>query len=201
MMPGSQAMIAGIDFGSKMAGTTAVCIGSIEGEVLDLVQSDKKKCADEFILKHTRRYPVSAIFLDAPLSLPGVYLSLNGCKDYFYRKADKELKAMSPMFLGGLTARAMSLKAELSLNGLMIYEAYPGGLARVAGLKDKGYKAEKDSIPVCFQILKGHLPGLKAPCPENWHQFDALLAYATGIRFYRREALVFGDEMEGKIWI
>ncbi len=201
MKTGSQEIIAGVDYGSRLAGTTALCIGNTGGEFRDILQANKKKCADEFILNCVRQYSVSAIFMDAPFSLPGVYSSLKGFDDFFYRKADKELKAMSPMFLGGLTARAMKLKTKLDEEGVKCIEVYPGGLARVLGLQEMGYKGKREFISDCFQSLKGQFDGILGPCPENWHQFDALLAYFTGIRYYREKAEVFGDKREGTILI
>jgi uncharacterized protein len=39
------------------------------------------------------------IFMDAPLSLPQVFFGPSG-NEFFYRRCGRELKAMSPMFLG-----------------------------------------------------------------------------------------------------
>jgi len=57
----------GIDYGSKLAGTTAICV-KIEGH-LDLFQSGKKQDADLFISKIIHQYQPEKVFIDAPLSL------------------------------------------------------------------------------------------------------------------------------------
>ena len=88
----------GIDYGSKLAGTTVITYDI--DRVLYQLQSDKKSDADKFVLNHVTDLKPDAIYLDAPLSLPKAYFGEGD--DFFYRKGDKELRAMSPMFLGGL---------------------------------------------------------------------------------------------------
>lgn len=90
-------MHLGIDYGSKLAGTTAICYQ--EGDALTIIQSEKKQDADRFINDTVESLKPEQIFIDAPLSLPAAYFG-NG-DDYFYRDCDRQLKAMSPMFLGG----------------------------------------------------------------------------------------------------
>ena len=78
--------IAGIDFGSKFAGTTA--ISYFNGDSIVTEQSEPKKSADDFLLRMIESRKFSSIFIDAPLSLPGVYLGQSK-SDYFYRECDK----------------------------------------------------------------------------------------------------------------
>ena len=105
----------GIDYGSKMAGTTVIAY--LKSGKLHFAQSQKKKDADLFVENWVAQHQPRAIFLDAPLSLPGVYTEPEAYDDYFYRAGDRLLRAMSPMFLGGLTARAMRLSRRLKATG------------------------------------------------------------------------------------
>lgn len=96
-------MHIGIDFGSKLAGTTALCIGEA-GEQLQVSSSEKGQDADLFLMAALEGKAPATLCIDAPLSLPLAYRQPNENSDFFYRKADRQAKAMSPLFLGGLTA-------------------------------------------------------------------------------------------------
>lgn len=180
-----------IDYGSKLAGTTALCWAA-DGQ-LHLAQSAKKQDADVFLQNKIDELAPSAVFIDAPLSLPGVYTGHG--HDYFYRACDRAVAAMSPMFLGGLTARAMRLRAEFP--DLPFFEIYPAYLARTILPEAKFYK--KENLSGFCGLLSQMLPLPFAEQPKNWHQVDAVLAWLSGWRYGRGEALVFGEEPEGVI--
>jgi predicted nuclease with RNAse H fold len=108
--------IVGIDYGAKLAGTTVAAWN--ENGSLHWKCSGKKQDADKWLEEKLLQLRPDLIFMDAPLSLPGVYSGQG--TDYFYREGDRALGAMSPMFLGGLTARAMQLKANLTEEGFQI---------------------------------------------------------------------------------
>ncbi len=193
----------GIDYGSKLAGTTVICLYNETG--FQLLQTAKNQDADLFILGHSPQAN-GLIFIDAPLSLPGVYRELDGYTDYFYRKADKELQAMSPMFLGGLTARAIQLQANAQAQSHFI-EVYPGALARLLSLKKSGYKMGLDAITNCRDIVIHHLslPAEIALSAQNirftnWHQFDAFLAWCIGWKVQQKTTSSAGCEAEGLIY-
>jgi len=190
--------IIGIDYGSKLAGTSV--IARAENGKVQFAQSRKNKDADQFILDQLAPESPLVIFLDAPLSLPDAYFGRG--EDYFYRSADRALKTMSPMFLGGLTARAMRLKQELIERGHQVVEAYPAGLARHIGLPKDQYKNQKIHLPAVLKLLTNQIP-IKFVKSDliTWHHVDALLACWTGLRYYKGEAESFGNEEEGKIWI
>jgi len=193
--------IAAIDYGSKLAGTTAVALWPGQGMV-QLSQSSKKEDADQFLERTLSEFRPAILAWDAPLSLPGVYRDLPGCPDYFYRAGDRAIQAMSPMFLGGLTARAMRLRATLGLPGTEIIEAYPGGLARQLELPKELYKQNKTAPAELLPLIRAaYPPEILLPTPENWHQFDALLALLTGWRFAKGTAISYGDPAEGLIWV
>lgn len=183
----------GIDFGSKRSGKTAVCYRRDDTWVFE--QSRKDSDADAFVQALVRTLDAPALFIDAPLSLPAV-LSGGAGKDYFYRKADREAKAMSPMFLGGLTARAIRLKDTWEAEGRNVYEAYPAGLVDHLEIR-LNYKKD----PGQFLNDLSAKTGLALPEPSNWHQADALLAWLTGKRVLEGNHLTLGDPGEGLICI
>lgn len=189
-------MIAGIDFGSKLAGTTV--FAWFDGHKVQLLQSAKVQDADASLEKWVAEKQIRQIFMDAPLSLPGVYTGEGS--DYFYRAGDRELGAMSPLFLGGLTARAMRLAAGWRKVGLEVFEAYPGALWKEIGDKKLAYKKELGELPGCTALLQQHWK-VKLPEVANWHQFDALLALTTGLRYGKGEVRIFGDPREGSIHV
>lgn len=182
----------GIDFSSKRAGTTAIAFVD-EGE-LHVLQSIKGEDADKFIRNYVQAYKANFVFIDAPLSLPQ---GLNDPEslEVFYRAADRKLQAMSPMFLGGLTSRAMLLKKTLELEKHKVFEVYPKALVEELQLKEH-YKHD-------LLLFQKELQQLTPPLPElrNWHQADAVLAWLSGSRFMQGDASVYGDETEGVIYV
>lgn len=194
----------GIDYGSKISGNTIICYHN--GKELLFYTSDKKD-ADLFILDFVRQLQssqneatLSKVFLDAPLSLPAVYHSTDGFSNYHYRACDIALKAMSPMFLGGLTARAIELKHRLEAQNIQTYEVYPKTIAQVL-LSDQYHK--KLSLPELkhlSDVLTQHIPEIQLNSyPHNQHQFDAMLAWISGFRFLNQQHQVFGHPKEGII--
>jgi len=61
----------GIDYGSKLAGTTVITYDH-KGQ-LHQVSSAKKQDADAMILAVATELEPTSIYLDGPLSLPGAY--------------------------------------------------------------------------------------------------------------------------------
>ena len=185
-------MLVGIDYGSKLAGTTVIAsLGS--DNVIQLISSDKKQDADEMIRCEMDRLHPSLVGIDAPLSLPSVYQGKG--EDYFYRQCDRQLRAMSPMFLGGLTARAMKLNAQLEVP---LIEVYPGALARAKSFEEFNYKQKT----VAYEKILSSLDWAceYAALPENGHQLDAILALYITWRFKNNQAEQVGDPDEGLIY-
>lgn len=191
-------MICGVDYGSKMAGTTAIASLNLSDSVVQVFASAKGQDADAWISEWLLSQRPNAVFLDAPLSLPGVYRGLDGCTDYFYRACDRQAGAMSPMFLGGLTARAMRLASVH--HQFNWFEAYPGGLARTLGLATLGYKQSTANIPEVVAALSSQF-ALQIPHLHSWHQVDAVLAMLVGLRHHQGTASALGEPEEGLIWI
>jgi predicted nuclease with RNAse H fold len=190
--------LIGIDYGAKMAGTTALVNLNITNNNVTISCSEKNNDADKFIQEHLHKIENALIFIDAPLSLPGVYKNLDGCNNYFYRKADQQLQAMSPMFLGGLTARAMQLNSE-SIH--LFHEVYPAALAKQLQLHELHYKKEKTQIQHVVNCLLEKFDLETKHSFKTWHEVDALLALISGIRITSGIAQKYGDEIEGVIYV
>lgn len=185
----------GIDFGSQNAGTTVICY--IENKNIKFISSEKNKSADDFLVKQIKILNPEIIFIDAPLSLPQAYFQESN-DDYFYRICDKELKAMSPMFLGGLTARAIKLKNKFK--EIQFIETYPSYKAEILGLKNLEYKKENKYIPVNLEkVVEEYHLKINPQDIKNWHYFDSLLCYLSGIDYSNNKHLTFGEEKEGLI--
>lgn len=190
--------VVGIDYGSKLAGTTVIAYYG--NSMVRFKGSKHQEDADRFILDHLQLLKPEHVFLDAPLSLPGRYYDQHNYSDYFYREADKALGAMSPMFIGGLTARAIKLKDHLESLGMRVFETYPSHQSEVLGLPKDMYKRNEKHI---FQLSQLVADNMKVEvCHDqvvSWHHFDALLAYVSGLRYLRNNHLTIGDEREGLI--
>ena len=133
------------------------------------------------------------VYIDAPLSLPKAYYG-NG-QNFHYRSADIETRAMSPMFLGGLTARAMSLKSQFE--GTHFFEVYPAYFQSKI-IQSNHYKKDIDKF--LSDLLK-KIPLPLANTPDNWHQMDALMALTSGLRHQKNKHLSIGETNEGIIII
>ncbi len=193
-------MVAGIDFGSKLAGTTSICFETSPG-LLSFCSSRKGGDADKLIADFYQKWQPSAVFIDAPLSLPGVYKSLPLHNDYFFRACDKQAGAMSPMFLGGLTARAMKLAFNLTAQGIFVAETYPRKVAELLQLNTREYKGHADFMAACTELVLKMVGGRLSAMPTSWHEFDSLLAYASAWRYGKGLHEVFGEPSEGLIII
>ncbi|MCX8071749.1 MAG: DUF429 domain-containing protein [Candidatus Binatia bacterium] len=186
-------MIAGVDFGARWAGTTVICFDV--GSQLRFLRVPQKQDADEFLEAFLRKSQPQAVYIDAPLSLPAAYFERG--TDFLYRCCDRDLSAMSPMFLGGLTARAMRLCRRITLP---VYEVYPHAAARL--LEEQGIAGYRSASPPeylarCARVL----PCTAAEPVTSWHEVDAALAWWSGWRHLRGEARAFGEPSEGLIWV
>ncbi|MCC9167282.1 hypothetical protein [Pontibacter harenae] len=189
----------GIDYGSKTAGTTA--IAHLSEEKLYVEQSSKGADADLWVLQQITKYNSKLIFIDAPLTLPKAYFQEPALPEsnFFYRVCDIEVGAMSPMFIGGLTARAIKLRTELATKGIGMLEAYPAALNKLLFAELTGYKKSLAALPLYVEALHGLLPYNLTTIPQNWHQFDALLAWYSGFRHMQGISILYGDSREGRI--
>lgn len=184
----------GIDYGAKLAGTTAISF--VENNQIKTVQSVRKQNADTFCLDWISRLKPDFIMIDAPLSLPLAYFGKGD--DYFYRQADRELKAMSPLFLGGLTARAMRLANQWSKQKISVYENYPRMVAQLAfGASNKDELAIKVAI---HSYLKTEGLQISKESFQSAHAVDSVLAWISGNRLASAKVVISGDAEEGLIY-
>lgn len=186
---------AGIDFGAKTAGTTAWCQLGPKGWVWE--QCPKGQDADLWLEQMVQNHSPQALFIDAPLSLPRACIAPTPMGDFAYRSADRQLQAMSPMFLGGLTARAMRLACRFRGQGIPCHEVYPAHCASLLFPKP-WYKKGKYRLSDLIAVLSPRLP---QPLPSmeqlNEHRFDALLAWFTGYQHQLGNSEWIGDPKEG----
>ena len=190
--------IAGIDFGAKRAGTTVIC--RVVGDELEVAQCEKGQDADAWLHQMLHTWQPGQVFIDAPLSLPAACKNPEAGDSFFYRACDVELKAMSPMFLGGLTARAMKLKWEFA-GVIEFYETYPKAQLQQLNLTEPGYKKDRAALPELSHRLLKALPVGNTGEIRNWHCFDAVLALVGGVRYQRGEAHCYGNTGEGLVWV
>jgi predicted nuclease with RNAse H fold len=189
----------GIDYGSKTSGFTAAAGYSSKG-VVQVHQSTKGKDADAWLLDLIKNLKPKYIAIDAPLSIPGVFIDPASFNNYHYRECDRLAGAMSPMFLGGLTARAMQLSAKLkALEIESVIETYPKMVCSTLGLDMKRYK--KDDAYLEELNFVDFLNNAQLDDPvKNWHQWDALMALLACLKHKNGTAEAIGDPLEGIIY-
>jgi uncharacterized protein len=193
--------IAGLDYGSKLAGTSVLALLQPEGKV-ELFCSTPKRDADAFLMQLLLEHSPRRVFIDAPLSLPGVYQKLPGYSDFFYRRADRALRAMSPLFLGGLTARAMQLNDKMIPHKIQFLETYPAGWVRFFGTDVWGYRAKGGDPELFCKKLTCNSPFLtRLSACTTWHHADALISLLSGLRYENQTHSTFGAAEEGEIVI
>jgi predicted nuclease with RNAse H fold len=194
-----QTVIAGVDYGAKLSGNTAVAV--LKKGKVELFKTKVKENADDFIVEVLSKHQVKMVFIDAPLSLPRSYQGIKEETEpeFFYRQCDKETGAMSPLFLGGLTARAIALKYLLNRKEIEVYETYPSYLCRLLNIERV---KTADGVFEMFHRIKNELNGLFGNIePQTIHEIDALLALYSAIRFCKQQHVVLGDASEGEILV
>jgi predicted nuclease with RNAse H fold len=195
-------ILFGINYGSKLCGNTVIAILNINKIYFLHVDADTD--ADEFIVNATNHFKPDVVFLNAPLSLPARCCGKKG-NDFHFRKADVAIKAISPMFLGGVAARAMELKARLEESkGTKVYETHTKTQACNYKLIEEGYKKDDANLIACRNTLKEKLsPQLFFDCQDikTWEHLDAMLSLFSAMRFVMGHADTYGDTKEGLIYI
>jgi predicted nuclease with RNAse H fold len=104
------------------------------------------------------------------------------------------------MFLGGLTARAIKLKAEWNEKGIDVWEVWPRKLAQIYKLDSELYKKDMRNVEIYSDFLRSKAVFKREVSIKNWHQVDAVLAYLSGLRILNELAMSFGDPEEGMIY-
>jgi predicted nuclease with RNAse H fold len=185
----------GIDLGARFAGTTVLCMR--ERGLFTFERINKGEDVDSWLTQRVTELHPEAIYMDAPLSLPGAYFGRGD--DHFFRAADRLAGGMSPMFLGGLTARAIRLAAQWRACGIDVHEVYPAALIRLewSYLKIQGGRA----IPPHKLRLMAGMFALPPPATRDRHEADAWLCWLSGHRHRSGRSKTIGDEQEGVILV
>lgn len=186
--------ILGIDYGGRTKGTVA--LAWIQNDSISLYQCRPKEDAHSLIKKIILENKINLIAIDAPLSLPIVYTDKHQGNDYHFRKADRMTKAMSPLFLGGFTANAMSFRAENEDTEFI--ETFPSHLLRIMDMKKPkaGFDRTIERVMERANLIFTLQNKIETP-----HQFDAICCLLSGIRYIKGIALSYGDEVEGQIFV
>jgi len=190
--------LAGIDFGARLAGTTAITF--VQNFKFKIQACKKGEDADAWILRQLEKRTIKTVFIDAPLSLPSAYFD-DASHEFFYRQADTALGAMSPMFLGGLTARAMKMKRLLTAQNIALFETYPAALVRQILPHSKFYKKDIQHFRKELHNATKSLELPTLPRFATFHELDSLLAWISGYRHFTHQSNIVGSEQEGLIYI
>lgn len=191
--PVTPGMHIGIDFGARTAGNTVVC--ERRGSLFRFHRCAKDEDGDTWLRACVEELRPNSIYIDAPLSLPDAYFGRG--TDHFFRMADRQSKGMSPMFLGGLTARAIALSKEWRKLGIAVHEAYPAALIRQEWDMLKVISGR--TIPKHKLRIMAGMVQLPPPDPADRHEADAWLCWVIGERHRSGRATIFGREEEGLI--
>ena len=192
-MNASDTGFLGIDLGARGSGNTAVC--QRERGLFRFHRSTPGADGDAWLNTLVAQLAPVAIYIDAPLSLPGAYFGRG--HDHFFRSADRQAGGMSPMFLGGLTARAIHLAEAWRAQGIAVHEAYPSAL--ICHSWEFLHIPPGRAIPRHKLRLMAGMCLLPPPQPADRHEADAWLCWVIGHRHQRGEALTFGVPDEGVI--
>ena len=165
--------LIGIDLGGRTTAKTSISLLDIAEKEVVLFSKEyiSNICgkSDSSFIKFVNDLDPDVIGIDAPLSLPD-FTSEN----YLYRKCDKELKALSPMTLGEITARAIYLKNNFTSS--YIFEVYPKTLLELLKINHKGYKRNSRLQKQIFDFLS-EFYDLKFPHFDlNEDDLDSILA-------------------------
>ncbi len=185
----------GIDFGARHAGTTVIC--RHERGIFQFHRCAKGEDADAWLEAEVSTMAPEAIYIDAPLSLPGAYFGRGD--DHFFRRADRLTGGMSPMFLGGLTARAMRMADQWRSRGIAVFEVYPAALIR-SEWEHLKITPGKAIPPHKLRLMAGSF-ALPPPEPRDRHEADAWLCWISGHRHRSGQAKAIGDQEEGMIFL
>lgn len=182
----------GIDFGARMSGKTVICYEH-QGS-LRFLRSAPKQDADLWVRQQIDTLKPALIAIDAPLSLPAAYHGAGD--DFMFRVCDRKMRAMSPMFLGGLTARAMALSAAYP--EMKWLETYPSArLRKVLKYTKKDSSALQEAI-LCISQFTSTPVEVE---PRDWHEYDALVCWSSAQRYVQEIHETIGDPEEGLIVI
>jgi uncharacterized protein len=157
---------------------------------------------DDEIVREVVASRPAIVAIDAPLALPRGRRSLEHVGPPHLRDCDRELLALGirffPLTLGPmrqLTARGMSLAAELKDRGLRVIEAYPGGAQDVLGLPRKG----EGEARLRRALVRFGFSGDVAERELTHDELDAIACAYTGREHLAGRSLVLGSSDEAEL--
>lgn len=183
-------ILVGIDLGGRTTGKTALSfldtdLNEIKNYSREYI-SERCGKSDKELIRFVESFNADVIGIDAPLSLPDFK-----SENYLYRNCDKKLKALSPMTLGEITARAIHIKENLSCKD--IFEVYPKTLLELHKINHKGYKRDQNLQNFIWSFLKDYYD-LKFPNIEmNEDNLDSILAVLILYHFYNKKYEIVND--------
>ncbi|MEL7432249.1 MAG: hypothetical protein AAGI90_06995 [Chlamydiota bacterium] len=184
---------AGVDYGAKFRASTAITF--LKKKTITTVLSPKKTDVDLWLEDFLQKEGIHVVFMDAPLSLPKIYFDpLDQESSHHFRQVDRELGAMSPLFLGGLTARAMAFKQKIEKRGATVLETYPSAILR----KRFSEKTLDEALLLIASEVEFAFPSIDGMNP---HEKDSILAWYAGYRYHKKESMIFGRKEEGQIFL
>jgi predicted nuclease with RNAse H fold len=183
--------LLGIDLGGRTTGKTAVSFLDTNQKEVILYSREyiAEKCgkSDKEFISFIESFNADVIGIDAPLSLPDFK-----SENYLYRNCDKKLKALSPMTLGEITARAIYIKENLSCPN--VFEVYPKTLMELHKINHKGYKRDQNLQNFIWKYLNDNYE-LKFPEIEmNEDNLDCIMAVLILYHFDKKKYMVVNDK-------
>lgn len=183
-------ILLGIDLGGRTTGKTALSfldtdLNEIKNYSREYI-SERCGKSDKELIRFVESFNADVIGIDAPLSLPDFK-----SENYLYRNCDKKLKALSPMTLGEITARAIHIKENLSCKD--IFEVYPKTLLELFKINHKGYKRDQNLQSTIWKILIEYYD-LDFPDIEmNEDNLDSILAVLILYHFHTKKYEIVND--------
>ena len=198
-MPGSAAVVVGLDLAGSPARRTGFC-------VLDrnLVARVAVLHADEEILARTLEARPAVVSIDAPLSIPAGRRDIHDRSGPHLRACDRALLARTIRFfpvtrgpMRMLTERGLRLTQRLESAGLPAIESYPGGAQDVLGIPRKHAGLEALRRGLIDWGITGDLRRRNLTHDE----LDAVTSALVGRMFLEGDAEALGDPAEGLLYL
>ncbi|MBF6591405.1 MAG: DUF429 domain-containing protein [Ktedonobacterales bacterium] len=224
--------VCGLDLAAGRGTTELVTLASPDGEAPPFYQPEtyQRVGDDEAILAALVAAGPRVVAIDAPLTLPvAVLAALTGAAltgagslytSPYTRAAERDavwatlgVRPLPVSFLGGLTFRALVLRARLAvtLPEVTVIETFPAAVLRALGIQapagggTRGAKREAKTTPAARTETQWGLgrwiTGIPAPdpAPLGADLLDALAAALAAVAYLRGASQAIGDANEGQI--
>lgn len=183
-------ILIGIDLGGRTTGKTAVSVYNSENNIVKVIgvkEIEKITSGiDENFIEFLNELNGNIIGIDAPLSLPDFTQ-----KDYLYRSGDREVKALSPMTIGEITARAIFLNSKLNCE---VIEVYPKSVLQFLGLQSTKYKNNEKLLRNITNIVISKYKMIPNQFEMINDNVDSLLSLVAVIHYFRNSYRNIGNK-------